>query len=85
MTGSHDVSPHERAAHLARIDAELREAGPDGTAQRRAQLHLEAAGLMTTPAARRFQLTHAWIWALSAGDWTLADRIEAELRALGGL
>ena len=54
-------------------------------AKRLSELHEEAAGLMTDPAERRFQLTHAWVFAMVDGEETRAARLERELRDLGGL
>jgi hypothetical protein len=41
--------------------------------------------LLSEPGARRFHLTHAWVFALEAGHARAVDGLEAELRALGGL
>ena len=54
-------------------------------AKRLSELHEEAAGLMTDPAERRFQLTHAWVFAMVDGDERRAERLAGDLRGLGGL
>lgn len=72
---------------LAALDAELtRLHGRMDQAERLSTLHEAAAGAFGgDPGARRFQLTHAWIYALVHGDDARATRLEAELVALGGL
>ena len=47
--------------------------------------HEAAAALQADPAARRFHLTRAWVHALVAGDDAATTRLEAALRASGGL
>lgn len=75
------------AANAAdRLDAELRDLhGVPGAAARLAALYAEAAALAGDIPTRRFRLTHAWVHALSAGDWAAASGHETELRRLGGL
>lgn len=81
MTGSPGVS-----AEAARLDADLRRLhGTPGAASCLAALYARAATLAEDDATRRFRLTHAWVHALSAGDWAAAARFEDRLRALGGL
>ncbi|MEL7466628.1 MAG: hypothetical protein AAFN79_21320 [Pseudomonadota bacterium] len=68
------------------LDAELTALHNDvAHARRLSELHEEAAGMMTDPAARRFQITHAWVFAMVDGDETRAARLEAELKKTGGL
>lgn len=55
-------------------------------AERLSTLHEAAASLFAGDrGARRFQLTHAWVFALVDGDEPRVAGLEAELRALGGL
>lgn len=69
----------------AAIDAALRRLHGTEEAARLSALHEEAAGLMKSDAAARFQLTHAWVFALEAGDGSRVAALEARLRSLGGL
>ncbi|QHQ34969.1 hypothetical protein [Algicella marina] len=70
---------------VARIDAALK-ADPQGTNPGAlSQRHCEAASLQTSPEARRFHLTHAWIFALVAGDEVATASLESALREAGGL
>ncbi|MEM8751676.1 MAG: hypothetical protein AAGF90_01735 [Pseudomonadota bacterium] len=70
----------------AALDEELtRLHGRVEAAARLSELHEAAAALQPTPEARRFQITHAWVFALVDGDEGRAARLERELRALGGL
>lgn len=71
----------------ATLDAELtRLHGDPGAAARLSTLHLKAAAFFEGDAgARRFQLTHAWVYALVAGDDARVEELERRLRALGGL
>lgn len=71
----------------AALDAELTRLHNDvAHAKRLSELHEEAAALFVDqPAARRFQLTHAWVFALVHGDDARAARLESELKGLGGL
>ncbi len=80
MTGS-----HADLAEAASLDAELRRLHGSGDARALTTLHLQAAALMPAPGARRFHLTHAWVYALVAGDSERVDHLERELRAAGGL
>ncbi len=80
MTGSPAVSPDP-----ARLDAALRARHAEGDASALCALHVQAAGLMNDPAARRFHLTHAWVYALVAGDEAQITTLERDLRALHGL
>ncbi|MEM8658933.1 MAG: hypothetical protein AAF813_09195 [Pseudomonadota bacterium] len=66
----------------AALDAALSRAGP---AEERVALYRAAAEMMTTPEARRFHLTHAWIYALEAGEPDVIATLEDALRDLGGL
>jgi hypothetical protein len=57
-----------------------------GEAARLSALHRRAAEHFRDDAgARRFHLTHGWVYALEAGDEGVVAGLEAELRALGGL
>ncbi|MGM0585929.1 MAG: hypothetical protein ACQEUZ_14890 [Pseudomonadota bacterium] len=76
-TGSPPASPEARA-----LDARLRALHGTGRAGELSRLHARAAGLLGTPEARRFHLTHAWVFALEAGEDAAA--LEAALRAAGG-
>lgn len=67
------------------LDAEMRALHPDGDPARRAALHEAAAELAEDPAARRFELTHAWVHALVAGEQARVANLETALRRLGGL
>lgn len=67
------------------LDAELRRlhGGPDAAALTR--LHESAAAAMSDPAAARFHLTHAWVYALVCGDDAQIAALESQLIAAGGL
>ena len=80
MTGS-----PRACSEAARIDAALRALHGSGRAAELSALHAQAAGLNSGPASRRFHLTHAWVFALEAGDADAAGRLEAALREAGGL
>ena len=69
------------------LDAELTRLHNDvAHAKRLSELHEEAAALFAgDAAARRFQLTHAWVFAMVDGDEARAARLEEELRTMGGL
>ncbi|RED13189.1 hypothetical protein [Pontivivens insulae] len=69
----------------AQIDAELHalHGGPD--AARLSALHEEALPHMPTMQEQRFQLTHAWIYALVHGDEARICKLEQQLTDLGGL
>jgi hypothetical protein len=55
-------------------------------APRLSVLHEEAAVVLAGDRdASRFHLTHAWVYALVAGDDVRTDELEARLRELGGL
>lgn len=84
MTGSPAASPTERRAAL---DAALiRLHGRAEAAAELSALHEAAAGMLAAdPGARRFHLTHAWVYALVEGDEPAAARLEGALIALGGL
>lgn len=80
MTGSRAGWPDAAA-----LDAALRahHAGDDAVAL--CVLHQQAAALTPNRAERRFHLTHAWVYALVAGNEEDIARLEMELRALEGL
>lgn len=69
------------------LDAELiRLHGNPAHAHRLSQLHESAAAYFRRDkAAQRFQLTHAWVFALVDGDDGRVKSLEARLAALGGL
>ena len=71
----------------AALDRELTALHNDvAHARRLSALHEDAAALFADdPKARRFQLTHAWVFALVDGDDDRAARLERELATLGGL
>lgn len=86
------TAPDGAAMEAPRIDAEAldreltRLHGRTECAGRLSELHERAAAHFTgDPGARRFQLTHAWVYALVEGDEARAGRLAASLRALGGL
>lgn len=72
---------------LGQLDEELTRLHADiDHAARLSDLHETAAAVLAAdPAARRFQLTHAWVFALVDGDERRVAALETELRALGGL
>jgi hypothetical protein len=72
-------------ARLARLDRLLRALHGAPRPARLSALHRVAAATLPDPAARRFHLTHAWIFALEAGDDPLTEALETDLRAVGGL
>ena len=49
------------------------------------RLHEEAAAIMDNRPEARFHLTHAWVYALVDGDGERVAKLEARLRAMGGL
>lgn len=71
---------------LAALDAELDRLHRRGPPVRLAELHERAALLLAGDAlGHRFHLTHAYVFALEAGDEARAARLAARLRALGAL
>jgi hypothetical protein len=72
-------------ADAAAIDAELIRLHRGGAPARLSALHNAAAAILPEAGARRFHLTHAWVFALEAGDENAASDLETALRALGGL
>ncbi len=76
---------HIRAADLEALDADLIRLHGSGDAGALSQLHEHAAVTMDEPGARRFHLTHAWVFALESGDPARSALLEARLRASGGL
>lgn len=81
MTGSPAVSPEAAA-----LDAALVRLHGAGRPAELSRLHEQAAAMLAAdPAARRFHLTHAWVYALESGEPGRAEALEAELAALGGL
>ena len=83
MTGSPTGSPE--AVEAAVLDAELRRLHGSARAAELSALHERAAALLPAAGARRFHLTHAWVFALEAGDEARAAALEGRLRAAGGL
>jgi len=71
----------------AALDAELTRLHADiAHAARLSVLHEEAAAIFAhDPGAQRFQLTHAWVFALVDGDDARVAMLEAQLTDLGGL
>jgi|OM-RGC.v1.034553159 hypothetical protein len=69
----------------AALDAALIRLHGSGEAAMLAALHEEAATLLPDAGARRFHATHAWVYALEAGDAPRVARLEQALRAAGGL
>lgn len=68
----------------AALDADLRRLhGSNDDAAELSRLHEEAAGLMDSAAARAFQLTHAWVYALVAGENARADALAAAIGRAG--
>lgn len=78
-------TPGPLPASPAELDAALRARHGSGDAAGLSRLHERAAALLADPAGRRFHLTHAWVHALVAGDGPAVARLEAALRAAGGL
>ncbi len=71
---------------LEELDREMRALHEGGAPIRRCEVHEQAADLLgTDPNARRFHLTHAFVFALEAGDWPRAAGLERALREAGGL
>lgn len=68
----------------AAIDRDLRALHGTGDPARLSALH-EAAAALLPEAGARFHLTHAWVFALVAGDAAAIARTEARLAALGSL
>ena len=66
-----------------RIDAELKRLHGTDAAEHLSRLHLDAAALIDESDARRFHLTHAWVFALEAGNGALLDAIRPHFEALG--
>ncbi|MGB0928353.1 MAG: hypothetical protein ACPGVA_14150 [Pikeienuella sp.] len=71
----------------AEINEELtRLHGQLAHAPRLCQLHQQAAAhFVNDEGAVRFHLTHAWVYALVAGDEAETAQLETRLQALGGL
>ncbi|MGB0504575.1 MAG: hypothetical protein ACPGGK_00135 [Pikeienuella sp.] len=60
--------------------------GQQEHAARLSELHRMAAEHFEgDPGARRFHLTHAWVYALVVGDEIGADQLGTELESIGGL
>lgn len=81
MTGSPALSADGAVA----LDAALRRLHGSGDAAALSALHCKAAGMMTSNEEARFHLTHAWVYAMVAGDPFETARLERTLRDLGGL
>jgi hypothetical protein len=69
----------------ADIDADLKRLHGTGSSAELSRLHQDAAGRLSDPRAIRFHLTHAWVFAMEAGDSARAERLAAELRRMGGI
>ena len=78
MTGSPAGSPEPEA-----LDRALTRLHGSGRAAELSRLHEQAVALMEEDGARRFHLTHAWVFALEAGA-PEAEALRARLAALGG-
>jgi hypothetical protein len=72
-------------ARAVELDTSLKRLHGGSNARVLSGLHEEAATLMNAPEARRFHLTHAWIYALVTGNEKDIRCLEGDLRALGGL
>ncbi len=68
-----------------KLDSELISLHQRAEAAPRLSLLHEAAAEGAEPGARRFHLTHAWVFALVAGEEARAARLEQALREAGGL
>ena len=74
MTGSRgDLA--DLSAELAALDADLIRLHGSREIARLSLLHEKAAALLKDARARRFHLTHAWVYALECGDKDRADRL----------
>lgn len=67
------------------LDARMRALHDSGQHGELSHLHEEAATRPLPLEARRFHLTHAWVYALVEGDAPHVARLEDQLRVLGGL
>lgn len=68
----------------AELDARLAALHLNGPPQDRAAAYEDAASAMDDPKAARFHLTHAYVFALEAGDELTASRLKSQLADLGG-
>ncbi|MEO1199415.1 MAG: hypothetical protein AAFX39_09295 [Pseudomonadota bacterium] len=88
MTGSQAASADRLGGDpidRAELDVALKALHGTGAAGELSRLHETAAEMMADSASRRFHLTHAWVFALEAGDVERSNSLEAKLCALGGL
>ncbi|MEM8877678.1 MAG: hypothetical protein AAGD23_07375 [Pseudomonadota bacterium] len=85
MTGSRVDWPDGASCSDAEIDSQLKRLHGTGAAARLSQLHEEAARRIVDPHARRFHLTHAWVFAMEDGDKERAAELASQLRRLGGV
>jgi hypothetical protein len=69
----------------AEIDAALKRLHGTGAASELSGLHAQAASRLGDPDAIRFHLTHAWVFAMEAGEEARALELSAALREMGGL
>lgn len=89
--GAHPLPENPQAANDSfkdrgmALDGLLQSLHADGPPAKRAAAYEQAAGFVGAPEAERFHLTHAYIFALEAGDEVAELRLANRLRALGGL
>lgn len=81
MTGSPAASPDRAGA----LDARLLALHGSGRSAELSRAHEQAAELVGDDLGRRFHLTHAWVFALEAGDEPRIAALESRLSALGAL
>lgn len=74
-----DLTPAQIDARLKHLHGQLE------AAAELSDLHEQAAQLTNVSGDHRFHITHAWVFALVAGDDARIALLEARLRALGGL
>lgn len=67
---------------LSELDAALR---TERDPKRLMVLHQAASAALDAPAAQRFHLTHAWVYALVCGDDAEVAHLERELQRRGGV
>jgi len=77
--------PADPVDDRAALDARLQEAARAGDAGSLASLYRRAAASTEQPDEAGFFLTHAYVWALVAGDAPAAASIAAALRRNGRL
>ena len=83
MTGSHgDLA--DLSAELAAVDADLIRLHGSREIAKLSCLHEKAAALLDDAGARRFHLTHAWVYALECGDKDRANRLARVILSVNG-